>query len=168
MATNSFDQLDKYMQFIIPDCNSRILGQQNIHFNILDVIAYWEDPRAKAEWGDFTMKMVVNRNDKPIGPWIAILVSNINMGQNFPASLYFWGQAPGINTIVSRYQWWKLYVISAIRINIRNRMSGKTGISFIPNAATVGTLTREPLINLQSRQRFLGGAGNSTKQVKAK
>jgi hypothetical protein len=147
LQTYSFALLDKYMQFIIPDANSRILGQQNIHFNILDVLAYWQDPSAQSEWGGPTVTTLFDRSGRLIAPFYAFLVNGIQMGTNFPLSLYFWGETTGINTVVTRRQFWKLYFISSIRENIDNRLHGRTGESFVPIPSQQGILTKQPVVS---------------------
>jgi hypothetical protein len=133
-------ELNEYMKFIVPDANSRILGQQNIHFNILDVYAYWSDPRTHNTWGSYQIEMVVNKAGAIVAPWVAFLVKNIQLGQGFPAWLYFWGQSPGLNTVVTRYQFWKLYLLSGISANIRNRLRDKNGQGFVPIADETNVL----------------------------
>ena len=115
-TSDIYGELDRYMRFIVPDCNSRILGQQNLHFSILDVVSYWMDPKTPSTWGSYTVETVVNRTGRYIGPWYAIKVNNIMMGSGFPVALYFWGEVPGINTVVTRVRWWQLYFISSIAV----------------------------------------------------
>lgn len=145
-TTNAFDLLDRYMTFIVPDANSRILGFQNIHFNVFTALAYWQSSQAQAHWGSYTITPIFSRAGKMVAPWYAFKVSGILMGTGFPVYLYFWGEVPGVNTIVTRVQWWKLYVASGIRENIKNRFSGTSGQAFVPVASEHGVLTEKPFI----------------------
>lgn len=146
-TANAFDLLDKYMTFIVPDANSRILGQQNIHFNIFTTLAYWQSSQAQAHWGNYKIIPVFDRSGKFIAPWYAFRVSGIVMGTGFPVDLYFWGEVPGINTVVSRYQFWKFYIVSSIRENFKNRITGASGQSFVPIASEHGVITSKPFIH---------------------
>ena len=145
-TSDPFTLLDRYMTFIIPDANSRILGQQNLHFNVLTVLAYWQSSGAQQHWGNYTITTIVDRTGRFIAPWYAFRVDNIQLGNGFPVSIYFWGETPGINTVVSRYRWWQLYFISSVRENIKNRFTGVTGQSFVPFPGNVGVLTERPLL----------------------
>jgi hypothetical protein len=146
-TTNAFDLLDRYMTYIVPDANARPLGQQNMHFNIFTVLAYWQSSQAQAHWGSYQIIPVFNRAGKLVFPWYAFRVSGIQMGTGFPVDLYFWGEVPGNNTVVSRYQFWKLYLLSSIRDNFKNRLSGATGQAFVPVADEHGVLTEKPIIH---------------------
>ena len=137
--------LDRYMKFIVPDANSRILGQQNIHFSILTVYDYWNSGRAQTTWGKYTILPILNRQGRLFAPWILFRVDNIDMGQGFPISLYFWGQTTGVNTVVTRYEFWKLYFVSGLSTNLKNRLSSSTSPNFVPNPFAVGVPGGSPV-----------------------
>ena len=106
----AYEFLNEYMTFIIPDATSRILGQQSINENVLDVYSYWQDQRALMQWGNPQITMLKS------GPRIMVfLVENIKIGDNplaYTTSLYFWGLIiGGKNTVVTKKGFWKLSIL---------------------------------------------------------
>ncbi len=141
----AYDLLARYMNTVVNQTVSRTVGNALMHINVLTTLAYWQDPRAHADWGDYTVKVITDRTGAVFAPWYAYRVDGVRIGEGWTVSLYFWGETPGINTIISRYQFWKLYIISAIRINLKNRLAGATGQAFVPMPQRVGVLTERPI-----------------------
>jgi len=101
--------LNQYMKFIIPDATSRILGQQSINANVLDVYAYWQQAVSSTEWGNPTISVILDR------PRVLVfLVSNISIGGQgaYSSNLYFWGiKIGGKNTVVTKQGFWRLGIL---------------------------------------------------------
>lgn len=132
-VAQGYDTLAEVMPFVIQDAYFRILGQQNIHFSILTVLDYWLDDRTKQMFGNYTITTVFDRDGKKVAPWLALRIDGIELGSNYSVSMYFWGQTTGINTVVSRYRFWKLFIASGVRTNLTNRINGTTSTAFIPS-----------------------------------
>jgi len=142
----AYDELDNYMHFVIFHVIDRTAGIALLHFNVLTTRAYWEDPRARSAWGNYTVKILVDRTGRPVAPYYGYRVDGVHLGEGWDVSIQFVGQTPGINTLVARYQFWKLYVVSAVRINLRNRLAGVTGQAFVPIAQRHGILSEHPVV----------------------
>lgn len=133
----AFALLNNEIQFIIPDTYNRILGQENIHWPIDTVVAYWQSSGARTQWGNYAVKTIIDRTGK-IGspllfPWKAILVSGISLGSGFTVSLYFWGEITGINTVVTRYRFWEMFLVRGIIMNVQTRVIGPAFKPFNPS-----------------------------------
>lgn len=148
--------LSNTMPFVVQDVYFRILGQQNIHFSILTVLDYWLDQQTRSTFGNYTIDTKLDRYGKVIAPWLAFRVDDIVLGENFTASLWFWGETTGINTVVSRYRFWKLFVAGGLKANIENRIHGTTSQQFtpLPSSSIIGTGKQGVLSNLQLLKRF--------------
>lgn len=103
--TDYFSMLNPYMQFVIPDGYSRILGQQSIPININYVIGYWQDPRTQQVWGNYTIENVYMTDRVKI-----FKVNNIHLG-SLVAGFWFWGLNHGRNTVETKEGFWRLAII---------------------------------------------------------
>ncbi|MEM3873405.1 MAG: hypothetical protein QXE05_12670 [Nitrososphaeria archaeon] len=105
MTNNYFDMYDQYMQFLVPDCTSRILGQQSISAPVTDVLAYWQQAVALNKWGTPQIVIVYQAPR-----FLAFRVNNILIG-GYKTSLWFWGLVHGRNTVATKVGFWGLAIV---------------------------------------------------------
>jgi len=99
---------DKYMQFIVPDATSRILGQQSIGSNIKNIHGYWQQAIQMGLWGKPDLVMI-----RETPRFMAFRVNNIMIG-GYKTSLWFWGLTFGHNTVVTKVGFWSLAILPPI------------------------------------------------------
>ncbi|MCI4434615.1 MAG: hypothetical protein JHC29_04000 [Thermoplasmata archaeon] len=106
--TDYFDLLHPYMQFVITDGYSRILGQQSIPININYVLGYWQDPKTRAVWGDYQIENVYMTDRVKV-----FKVNNVHIGI-LTASFWYWGLNHGRNTVETKEGFWRLAIIPPV------------------------------------------------------
>ncbi|MBF6555561.1 MAG: hypothetical protein IVW52_05215 [Acidimicrobiales bacterium] len=151
MVVDAYDFLSKTMSFTIPDVTSRVLGQQLIEAGPEVVLQFWRDPRALAAWGNPTVDVPLNRSGL-VAPWVVIRVLNIVVGTDQAGnavlvSVRFWGQSPGVSTVVTRIGWY-VVPIQHLVTNLKNRLSGKAGVTLAPVRGPTGAASTTPLTRL--------------------
>lgn len=151
MSFDAYDFLNPTMSFTIPDVTSRVLGQQLVEAGPGVVLAYWQDPRALAQWGNPTIQVVFNRTGY-LFPWLVVRVLNIVIGTDengkaVKVSIRFWGQNPGVSTVVTRIGW---YVVpfQHLATNFENRFKGQAGVTTAPIQGPGGQPLARPLVSL--------------------
>jgi len=102
-----FDMYNQYMEFLVPDVTSRVLGQQDIQANVYDIYNYWQEAIQLGAWGKPSITDVYKTNRVLI-----FRVDNIKIG-GITVSLWVWGLAHGVNTVVTKVGFWKLDIIGA-------------------------------------------------------
>ena len=135
MTVDAFTLLDSTMKFTVPDVAQRVLGQQDINAGPSLALAYWQDPRAQAEWGNYTITVLANRSGF-VFPWVVFRVDGINIGTDasgntVTVSIRFWGQSSGVTTVVTRIGWF-LVPFQHLGENFWNRFTGHTGQPSLP------------------------------------
>ncbi|MEM3549440.1 MAG: hypothetical protein QXJ23_10605 [Thermofilum sp.] len=105
MTESYFDIYNEYMKFLVPDCTSRILGQQSIGAPVTDILKYWQEAVARNEWG--TPQIVIVYQSPR---FLAFRVNNIKIG-GYKTSLWFWGLTFGRNTVITKVGFWTLAII---------------------------------------------------------
>jgi len=151
MSLDAYEFLNPTMSFTIPDVTSRVLGQQLIEAGPQVVLAYWQDPRALAQWGNPTVQVVLNRTGY-IAPWLVVRVLNIVIGTDqegkaVQVSIRFWGQNPGVSTVVTRIGWYAV-PFQHLMENFTNRFTGQAGVTTAPITGPQGQPLARPLVSL--------------------
>ncbi len=148
---DAYDFLNPTMSFTVPDVTSRVLGQQLVEAGPQVVLAYWQDPRALAQWGNPTVQVVFNRSGL-LFPWLVIRVLNITIGTDqeghaVKVSIRCWGQNPGVSTVVTRIGWYAV-PFQHLATNFHNRITGQQGITTAPINGPQGQPLARPLVSL--------------------
>jgi hypothetical protein len=109
IGMSEFDIYNDYMHFLVADGNSRVLGQQSITTNIINIYKYWVGAIQRGEWGNTTNIVLVYNGPR----FIAFRVNDIYMG-GVKMNMWYWGLRYGRNTVETKVGFWGLAIIPPI------------------------------------------------------